>query len=83
MQFFGKFGKIICWCPPGGLASPPTALFRKLSLLAHPLGKPGYAPVNFSRFFFLTLPYLEDLLKIEVTFEAHIYIRQLNGSKTN
>ena len=21
MQFFGKFGKIICWHPPGGLAA--------------------------------------------------------------
>ena len=24
MQFFAKFGKIICWRPPGGLAPPPT-----------------------------------------------------------
>ena len=24
MQFFGKFGKIICSAPPGGLAPPPT-----------------------------------------------------------
>ena len=24
MQFFVKFGKIICWRPPGGLAPPPT-----------------------------------------------------------
>ena len=24
IQFFTKFGKIICWRPPGGLASPPT-----------------------------------------------------------
>ena len=31
MQFFGKFGKIICWHPPGGLAPPPT-------------GNPGSAP---------------------------------------
>ena len=28
---FGKFGKIICWCPPEGLAPPPT-------------GNPGSAP---------------------------------------
>ena len=31
MQFFTKFGKIICWRPPGGLAPPPT-------------GNPGSAP---------------------------------------
>ena len=32
MQFFAKFGKIICWRPPpGGLAPPPT-------------GNPGSAP---------------------------------------
>ena len=24
MQFFVKFGKIICWRPAGGLAPPPT-----------------------------------------------------------
>ena len=24
MQFFTKFGKIICWRPPGGLMPPPT-----------------------------------------------------------
>ena len=24
MQFFKKFGKIICWRPPRGLAPPPT-----------------------------------------------------------
>ena len=23
MQFMGKFGKIICWRPPGELAPPP------------------------------------------------------------
>ena len=23
MQFLGKFGKIVCWRPPGELASPP------------------------------------------------------------
>ena len=23
-KFFAKFGKIICWRPPGGLAPPPT-----------------------------------------------------------
>ena len=23
MQFLGKFGKIVCWCPPGELAPPP------------------------------------------------------------
>ena len=23
MQFSGKFGKIVCWCPPGELAPPP------------------------------------------------------------
>ena len=33
MQFFAKFGKIIYWCPPGGLVSPPT-------------GNPGSAPVK-------------------------------------
>ena len=22
IQFFGKVGKIICWCPPGGLVPP-------------------------------------------------------------
>ena len=31
MQFFGNFGKIVCWWPPGGLAPPPT-------------GNPGSAP---------------------------------------
>ena len=31
MQFFRKFGKIICWLPPGGLAPPP-------------MGNPGSAP---------------------------------------
>ena len=31
MQFFAKFGKIICWHPPGGLAPPP-------------MGNPGSAP---------------------------------------
>ena len=23
MQFLGKFGKIVCWCPPGELVPPP------------------------------------------------------------
>ena len=23
MHFLGKFGKIVCWCPPGELAPPP------------------------------------------------------------
>ena len=23
MQFLGKCGKIVCWCPPGQLAPPP------------------------------------------------------------
>ena len=23
MQFLGKFGKIVCWCPPGELTPPP------------------------------------------------------------
>ena len=23
MQFWGKYGKIVCWCPPGELAPPP------------------------------------------------------------
>ena len=32
MQFFGKFDKIVCWCPPRGLVPPPT-------------GNPGSAPV--------------------------------------
>ena len=32
MQFFVKFGKIICWRPPGGFGPPPT-------------GNPGSAPV--------------------------------------
>ena len=31
MQFFTKFGKIICWRPPGELAP-------------HPTGNPGSAP---------------------------------------
>ena len=31
MQFFGNFGKIVCWQPPGGLAPPP-------------MGNPGSAP---------------------------------------
>ena len=31
MQFFAKFGKIICSCPPGGLSPPP-------------MGNPGSAP---------------------------------------
>ena len=38
MQFLGKFGKIICWRPPGELAPPPR-------------GNPGSAtaePCNFS-----------------------------------
>ena len=26
MQFIGKFGKIVCWYPPRGLAPPPTIL---------------------------------------------------------
>ena len=27
MQFFGKSGKFVCWCPPpGGLAPPPTGI---------------------------------------------------------
>ena len=33
MQFFAKFGKIICWRPPRGLAPPPS-------------GNPGSAPGN-------------------------------------
>ena len=41
MQFFGNFGKIICWSPlPGGLAPPPTgnpvsapAIYLQCSLL--------------------------------------------------
>ena len=24
MQFLGKFDKIVCWRPPGGLPPPPT-----------------------------------------------------------
>ena len=24
IQIFGKFGKIVCWRPPGGLVPPPT-----------------------------------------------------------
>ena len=36
MQLFAKFGKIICWRPPGGLAPPPT-------------GKPGSAPEGSTR----------------------------------
>ena len=36
MQFFTKFGKIICWRPPGGLASPAT-------------GNPGSAPAFVSK----------------------------------
>ena len=35
MQFFGKFGKIVCWRPsPGGLAPPPV-------------GNPGFTPDKF------------------------------------
>ena len=32
MQFFGKFNKIVCWCPPRGSVSPPT-------------GNPGSTPL--------------------------------------
>ena len=31
MKFLGKYGKFVCWCPPGGLASPP-------------MGNPGSVP---------------------------------------
>ena len=37
MQFFAKFGKVICWRPPGGLVPPPT-------------GNPGSAPVKILSF---------------------------------
>ena len=33
MQFLGKFGKIVCWRPPGDLAPPPR-------------GNPGSATVG-------------------------------------
>ena len=48
MQFFGKFGKIVCWRPPpppppssAGLASPPT-------------GNPGSAPVKWKNTLIVT-----------------------------
>ena len=43
MQFFGKFGKIVCWHPPPptGLASPPT-------------GNPGSAPVKWKNTLIVT-----------------------------
>ena len=34
MQFLGKFGKIVCWRPPGKLAPPPR-------------GNPGSATVDY------------------------------------
>ena len=37
MQFFAKFGKVICWRPPGGLVPPPT-------------GNPGSTPVKILSF---------------------------------
>ena len=49
VQFSGKYGKIICWRPPGELASSPqgnpgsatgydsfTCVFRNLKLLNNP-----------------------------------------------
>ena len=69
MQFFGNLAKsdvgalLEGWRPLlRGILDPP--LFRKLSLLARPLLNPGYAPANFSRFCFLTLPYLEVLVYV-------------------
>ena len=42
MQFSGKYGKIVCWCPPGELAPPPR-------------GNPGSATVNGNEYLVLEM----------------------------
>ena len=56
MQFLGKFDKIVCWRPPGGLVPPPR-------------GNPGSAIAKaiLSSYFSLPLRYIIQLSRWELT----------------
>ena len=39
LQFWGKFGKIVCWRPPGELAPPPREILDPPLKVAVPIGR--------------------------------------------